>query len=96
MRLATSSAASGPPHVRAQGKGDAKLIVELNCSIELVEERSDKWRLYRVDGRNLRTTFRVATRGSLADGGPAQLIILGTHDKVTAVVKCIRYGLAIP
>jgi len=84
------------PYVRVRGKGDAKLMVEIDCSIELVKERPDKWRLYRIDGRDLRTSIRVATRGSIADGGQARLVILGADDKVTAVVVCIRYGLAVP
>ena len=84
------------PYVRAHGNDDAKRIVEIACSIELVKERADKWRLYRLDSRDLRTSLRVATRGSIADGGQARLVILDADNKVTAVVECIRYGLAIP
>ena len=84
------------PYLRVRGKGDAKLMVEIACSIELVKKRSDKWRLYRIDSRDLRTSLRVATRGSIADGGQARLVILGANEKVTAVVECIRYGLAVP
>jgi hypothetical protein len=84
------------PSIRVRGKGDAKLIVEIACSIELVEERPDRWRLYRIDGRDLHTSLRVATRGSISDGGQARLVILGADDRVTAVVECARYGLAIP
>ena len=54
------------PYVRAHGKGDAKLTVEL------------------------------ATRGSIADGGQARVVVLAADDKVMAVVECVRYGLAIP
>ena len=82
------------PHVR--GKGDAKLTVKIACSIELIKERPDNWRLYRIDGRALRTSLRVATRGSIADGGPARLVLLGADDKIAIVVKCVRYGLAVP
>lgn len=82
------------PDVRS--KGDAMLMVEIDCSIELVKERPDKWRLYRIDGRDMRSSLRVATRGSIADGGPARLVVLGADDRVTAVVECIRYGLAVP
>lgn len=84
------------PYVRVGGKGDSKLIWEIACSIELVKERPDKWRLYRIHGRDLRTSLRVSTRGSIADGGPARLVILDPDEKVTAVVECVRYGLAIP
>lgn len=79
-----------------RAKGDVKLMVEIACSIELVTERPDKWRLYRINGRDLRTTLRIATRGSIADGGQARLVILGADGKITAVVKCTRYGLVVP
>lgn len=84
------------PYVRVRGKGDAKLAVELACSIKQVKERPDKWHLYRIDGRDLRTSLRVATRGSIADGGQARVVVLAADDKVMAVVECVRYGLAIP
>ena len=82
------------PHVR--NNGDAKLIKELACSIELIKEGPDKWRLYRIEVGALRSSYRVATRGSIADGGPARVMILGADDKVTTVVECVRYGLAVP
>jgi hypothetical protein len=84
------------PYVSVRNKGDAKLIVEIACSIELVKVRPDKWRLYRIHGRDLRTSLRVATHGSIADGGQARLVILGADDKVTGVVECVRFGLAVP
>ena len=84
------------PNVRVREKGDAKLIVELACSIELVKERPDSWRLYRINGRDMRTSLRVSTRGSIADGGSARLVILDADDKVTSVVECVRYGLVTP
>ena len=82
------------PHVRAKGK--ATLILEFGCSIELVKEGPKKWRLYRIDGPKLSTTLRIATRGHMADGGPARLVVLGPDDKARAVVECSRYGLVIP
>jgi hypothetical protein len=84
------------PYVRVRGTGNSKLVVEIACSIELVEERPDKWRLYRIDGRDLSTSLRVATHGSIADGGQARLVILSADNKVTTVVECTRYGLAVP
>lgn len=84
------------PYVLVRDKGDPKLVVAIACSIELDKERPDKWRLYRIHGRDLRTSLRVSTRGSIADGGPARLVILDADDTVTAVVECVRYGLAIP
>ena len=50
----------------------------------------------RVDGGEVQSRLRVATRGSIADGGPARLIVVGQGDKVASVVECIRYGLAVP
>jgi hypothetical protein len=82
------------PHVRDQG--EAGLRVEIACSIELIKQRDDKWRMYRLASRELRTPLRVVTRGSIADGGPARLIVLGPDDQVVAVVDCVRYGLALP
>ena len=82
------------PDVR--GKGDARLMVEIACSIELVKERVDGWRLYRIGGRELLSRLRVATRGSIDDGGPARLVVVGQGDKVATVVECTRYGLAVP
>ena len=82
------------PHVRA--KGDESLILKFDCTIDMVKEGEGKWRLYRVGGPKIRTPLRIATRGSIADGGPARVVILGPEDKVIAVVKCTRYGLAIP
>jgi hypothetical protein len=84
------------PYVRVRGKGEAKLVVEIACSIKEVDERPDGWRLYRINGRDLRTSLRVATHGSIADGGQARLVILGADDKVTGVVECVRFGLAVP
>lgn len=78
------------------GQGDSQLVVEIDCTIELVKEGQEKWRLYRISGPKMRTPLRIATRGSLADGGPARLIVLGPGDKVKAVVQCTRYGLVIP
>lgn len=82
------------PHVRAKGK--AGLILKLACTIEMVKEGPKKWRLYRIKGPKISTPIRVATRGSIADGGPARVVVLGPDDKVRAVVECTRYGLAIP
>jgi hypothetical protein len=84
------------PYVRLRGKGDAKLVVEVGCLIDGVEKRPDTWHLYCISGRDLRTSLRVATHGSIADGGQARLIILGADDKVASVVVCVRYGLAVP
>ncbi len=84
------------PHVRVRGKSDAKLVVEIACSIQEVEKRPDRWRLYHISGHDLRTSIRVATHGSIADGGQARMVIFGADDKVTGVVKCVRYGLAVP
>ena len=84
------------PYVRVRGKGDAKLIVEIACTVDEVEKRPDRWRLYRINGHGLRTSLRVATRGSIADGGQARLVIFDADDKVTGVVKCVRYGAAVP
>jgi len=82
------------PHVRAKGK--ATLIQELGCSLDLIKEGTDKWRLYRISGPNISTTLRVATRGSIVDGGPARLVILGPDGKAKTVVDCTHYGLIIP
>ena len=82
------------PQVR--GKGDPQLAVRMNCTIELVKEGPEKWRLYRISGPKIRTPFRIATKRSIADGGPARLVVLGPDAKVKAVVECTRYGLAIP
>ena len=82
------------PYVRTEI--DPRRVVQLDCTIELIKERSDKWRLYRIRGPQIRTPLRVATRGSIADGGPARLVVLDSNDKVQAVVECTRYGLAIP
>ena len=82
------------PQMRS--KGDPQLAVQLNCTIELVKEGREKWRLYRISGPKIRTQFRIATKRSIADGGPARLIVLGPDDKVKSVVECTRYGLAIP
>ena len=70
------------PHFRS--KGETKLMLEIACSVELVKERPDKWRLYPINGRELRISLRVATRDSIADGGPARLVVLDPEDRVTA------------
>jgi hypothetical protein len=82
------------PQVRANGK--ATLVLEFGCTIELVKEGSEKWRLYGVNGPRISTPLRIATRGSIADGGPARLVVLGPDDEAKAVVECTRYGLVIP
>lgn len=82
------------PQVRV--KNDPRLVVQLGCIIELVKQGPEKWRLYRIRGWKMRTPLRIATKGSIADGGPARLVVLGPRDKVKAVVECTRYGLAIP
>ena len=82
------------PNVR--GKGDQRLIRQFDCTIEMVKEGQENWRLYRVSCPKMRTPLRVATRGSIADGGPARVVVLGPNDKIKAVVACTRYGLAIP
>lgn len=82
------------PQVR--GKGEPKLITEIDCNIELTREGPEKWRLYRLTSEKIRTPLRIATRGVINDGGPARLIVLSPDDKVTAVVECTRYGLVIP
>ena len=78
------------------GKGDPRLVAQLDCNIELIKEGPEKWRLYRISGPKIRTPVRIATKGSIADGGPARLVVLGSGDKVKAVVQCTRYGLVIP
>lgn len=82
------------PEVRAKGK--AALILELGCTIELVKEGPAKWFLYRISGPDIGTPLRVATRGSIAGGGPARLVVLGPGDETRAVVNCTRYGLVVP
>ena len=81
---------------RVRGKGDPQLAVQLECTIELVKTGPEKWRLYRLSGPKIRTPLRIATRGSIADGGPARILVLGPDDKVKAVVQCTRYGLVVP
>lgn len=83
-----------PPQTRS--KGDPQLAAQFECRIELVKEGPEMWHLYRISGPKLRTPLRIATRGSLADSGPARLIVVGKNDKVQAVVECTRYGLAVP
>jgi hypothetical protein len=82
------------PQIR--DNGNPQFLVQLDCIIESVKEGPDEWRLYRVTGQKIRTPLRIATRGSIADGGPARLVILDRDDKVKTVVECIRYGLVIP
>jgi hypothetical protein len=82
------------PHVRANGK--PALILEFRCTLEFIKEGADQWRLYRIRGPQLRTPLRIATRGSIADSGPARLVVLGPDDKVKSVVDCTRYGLVVP
>jgi hypothetical protein len=82
------------PHVR--GNGDPKLISEVRCSIELVKERPDKWRLYQIHNPKTRAVLRIATKGSLADGGPARIVVVSPGDKVSAVIRCTPYGLVTP
>lgn len=91
-----TSGLDASPYVRVRGKGEAKLIVEIACSIKEEEQRPDRWRLYRISGHDLKTSLRAATRGSIADGGQARLVIFDADNKVTAVVDCVRYGLAVP
>ena len=78
------------------GKGDPQLAAQLDCNIELMKEGPKKWRLYRISGPKIRTPLRIATTGSIADGGPSRLVVLGPGGKVKAVVPCTRYGLVIP
>ena len=82
------------PQVR--GKGDPKLMTELDCTIEMVKESSDKWRLHRINSAKMRTSLRIATRSSIDDSGPARLIVLNADDKLRAVIECTRYGLVTP
>ena len=82
------------PQVR--GDGGPLPAVKLGCVIELVKESREKWRLYRISGSEIRTPLRIATLGSIGDGGPARLVVLGPDKKAKAVVECTRYGLAVP
>lgn len=81
---------------QAGAKGKATLILEFGCTIEMVKAGPEKWRLYRINGPKISTPLRTATRGSIADGGPARLIVLGPDDEAKAVVECTRYGLVVP
>jgi hypothetical protein len=82
------------PHVR--GKGDPQLISEVPCTIALDKEGLNKWRLYRIRGPKIFTSLRIATKGSIADGGPARILVLSSDDEISAVIECTRYGLVIP
>jgi hypothetical protein len=82
------------PHVR--GKGDPKLISEARCTIELVKEGTDRWHLYRIDNLKMCNSFHIATKGLIADGGPARFVVLTSDDKVHAVIACTPYGLVVP
>jgi len=82
------------PHVR--GKGDPKLISEIRCTIELLKEGSNKWRVYKMRAPEIGTALRLATRGSLASGSSARVLVMTTNDKVSAVIKCTPYGLVVP
>jgi hypothetical protein len=82
------------PHVR--GKGDPKRISEVRCTIELLKEGSGKWRIYQIHAANISTAIRLATRGSLANGPPARILVLTSNDKVSAVIQCTPYGLVVP
>ena len=82
------------PSVR--GPRGAREEMRLQCVIELVNKGHEKWRLFRISGPQLRTPLRIATRGSLGDGGPARLLVLDSDQQVKAVVACTRYGLVVP
>lgn len=78
------------------GEEDTPLRVKFDCSIELIKEGPDAWRLYRLSSPKIQTPLRIATKRSIADGGPARLVVIGARGKVKAVVPCTRYGVAIP
>lgn len=82
------------PHVPAQG--NPAMMLELPCTIERVKVGPKKQHLYRIKAPQLLTPLRLATRGSLADGGGARLLVVGPHGQVKAVVPCVHYGLAPP
>lgn len=82
------------PHVRAQG--DPTLIRKLVCNIEFLKASPDKWHLYSINGPDIDTPLRIATRGSLADGGPARVVSLNSKNETSVVVACTRYGLVLP
>lgn len=82
------------PHVR--GNDDEQSKVRLDCDIEMLKEGPDKWRLYLISGPKIQTPLRIACKKSLAAFGPAQLVVLGSGDKVNAVVPFTRYGLVTP
>ena len=84
------------PQVRDADKGDKKFALEFRCTIETFKEGPENWRLYRIDGPKLRTFIRIAAKGSIDDGGPVRLIVLGPDAKAKAVVACTRYGLVVP
>ena len=84
------------PQIRDADKGDRKNVVEIPCAIAYVKDGPDHWRLHRLDGPQIRTPIRIATRGNLADGGPVRMIILGPDSKPKTVVHCTRYGLVVP
>ena len=82
------------PHVR--GKGDPKLISELRCTIDLLKEGSGKWRVYQIQSSKIGKTLRLATRGPLAEGGSARILLLRSDEKISAVIQCTPYGLVVP
>lgn len=84
------------PQIREKDRSDKKLIMEFGCAIEAVKEGPERWRLYRIDGPQIRTPIRIAARGSIADGGPVRLIVLDPDTKIDAVVECTCYGLVVP
>jgi len=82
------------PQVR--GKGGALPAVELGCVIEFIKAGPDKWILFRLRGPKITSPLLLATRGSIGDGGPSRLLVLGGDKKVKAVVALTQYGLVVP
>lgn len=82
------------PHVR--GQGDPKRISKVRCSIALLKDGSGKWRLYQIQSSKTGKGLRLATRGRLADGGSARILVLDSQDKVSTVIPCTPYGLVVP
>ncbi|MDF1842185.1 MAG: hypothetical protein P1U77_12175 [Rubripirellula sp.] len=82
------------PHVR--GKGDPNSISKVRCTIELLKEGLDKWRVYDIRTSKIGTMLHLATRGTLANGSSARILVLASNDKVSAVIRCTPYGLVVP
>jgi hypothetical protein len=82
------------PHVR--GKGDAKLILEFRCTIDLLKRSSGKWRIYQIQSSKTGKSLRLATRGPLQNGGSARILVLDSSDTISAVIRCTPYGLLVP